>query len=313
MARPLRIEVAGGFYHVISHGNGRLWLFRDDATRVQFLTDLGISASKYNVIVHAFVLMTTHLHMLLETQMANISQFMRKLLSDYGLFYNRRYNRKGSVFRSRYTSYLIQEERYFLTVVRYLYNNPVKAKLVKRPEQYRWSSLYYLIHPRLLQKELRWYDPNYLMQMIGGHPGLSDLMTPSTIDVPVVYRTFIGDKKWAQNIIEKNKKKISDEISGSRELKQIDLDINIVLDNVCRMYNMSGTDIVKRKNKYVWKIVVYFLYRCMPFSTAEVGRLFGGSKWAIAQTVHRMEARGLSKKERADIGRLKRKMSNVKT
>ena len=315
MARPLRIEVAGGFYHVISHGNGRLWLFRDDTTRVQFLTDLGISAGKYNVIVHAFVLMTTHLHMLIETQMANISQFMRKLLSDYGLFYNRRYNRKGSVFRSRYTSYLIQEDRYFMTVVRYLYNNPVKAKLVKRPELYRWSSLYYLLHPRLLQRELRWYEPTHLLEMVGGQRGLSDLMMPTSVteDVPVVYRTFIGDKKWAQNIIEKNKKKINDEISGSRELKLVNTDINVVLNIASHMYNMSGVDIVKRKDKNVWKVVVYFLYRCMPFSTDDVGRLFGVSKWAIAQTVHRMEARGLTDEEGAAIDRLKTKMSNVKT
>jgi REP element-mobilizing transposase RayT len=313
MARPLRIEVAGGFYHVISHGNGRLWLFRDDTTRIQFLINLGISAYKYNVIVHAFVLMTTHLHMLIETRMPNISHFMLKLLSDYGLFYNRLYNRKGSVFRSRYTSNLIQENQYYLTVVRYLFNNPVKAKLVKRPELYRWSSLYYLVHPHLLKKELRWYNPTHLLQMIGGHRRLSDLMMPATVDVPIVYRTFIGDKKWAQTIIEKNKKKISDEVSGSRELKQANLDINRVLNIASQVYNISHADIVKRGNKYVWKMVVYFLYRYVPFNTAEVARLFGVSKWVIAQSVHRMEARGLTKKERTEITRLKRKMSNVKT
>ncbi|MBA7701927.1 hypothetical protein ES703_110675 [subsurface metagenome] len=67
MVRPLRIELAGGFYHVVSHGNGRLWLFRNDANRQQFLKLLGACVFKYKVVVHGFVLMTSHVHMLIET------------------------------------------------------------------------------------------------------------------------------------------------------------------------------------------------------------------------------------------------------
>ena len=96
MARPLRIELAGGFYHVIAHGNGRLWLFKSDEDRRQLLKLLGACVFKYKVVVYSFVLMTNHFHLLVETSLPNLSHFMRKILSDYALYYNLQYRRRGS-------------------------------------------------------------------------------------------------------------------------------------------------------------------------------------------------------------------------
>lgn len=124
MARPLRIELEGGMHHVVSHGNGRLWVFRNDNQRRYFLNLLGSSAFKYRVVIHAFVLMTNHVHILVKTPLPNLNQFMRKLLSDYALYYNKWYRRRGSVFKSRYGSFLIQENNYYLTVVKYICDNP---------------------------------------------------------------------------------------------------------------------------------------------------------------------------------------------
>lgn len=73
MARPLRIELEGGMHHVVSHGNGRLWVFRNDNQHRYFLNLLGSSAFKYRVVIHAFVLMTNHVHILVKTPLPNLN------------------------------------------------------------------------------------------------------------------------------------------------------------------------------------------------------------------------------------------------
>lgn len=139
-------RIEGGMYHITAHGNGRLWFFKNDANQRRFLDIRGSSACKYRVSVHAFVLMSNHIHLLVETPLANLSQFTQRCLSEYGLFYNCISQRSESVFKSRYGSFLVQKDRYYAAVVRYLYYNPVKAVIVASPELYRWSSLFYLLN-----------------------------------------------------------------------------------------------------------------------------------------------------------------------
>lgn len=313
MARPLRIELAGGFYHVISHGNGRLWLFRDDVDRKHFLRLLGKCVFKYRVTVHAFVLMTTHIHLLIETPMANLSQFMRKCLSDYGLYYNRRYRRRGSVFKTRYGSYLIQKDNYYLMIVRYLYNNPVKAGLVKNPEKYRWSSLYYLLHKRLVAKEIKWYKADSMMRLLGGKRGLIDLLAGGAAELPVVYQAFVGDKEWAEELIEENYDRISDEISGGKGMRKGIVDVERIIEYIAQAYKVSKRVVCVGECREARKLCLYYLCRYTPLEVQEVGEIFGMSRWAVSQVVHRMESGGLKAKERKIIQMLNKQMSHVKT
>jgi len=311
MARPLRIEVAGGFYHVVSHGNGRLWLFRNDGNRRQFLKLLGACVSKYNVVIHVFVLMTTHIHLLVETPLPNLSQFMRKLLSDYGLCYNKRHRRRGSVFKSRYGSYFIQKDNYYLMAVRYLYNNPVKAGLVNDPSRYRWSSLYYLNHRRLAAQEVSWYKADDMLKLVGGKRGLADLTASKSKELPIVYSTFIGDKGWADEMIRENYDRITDDISGGREMKQGVVDVDRIIGFTARIRGISRKALLSGRDRVARKVCLYFLYRYTPLAAQEIGNIFQVSKWAVSQVVHRIETGELTTKEKKIIRMLK--MSNVKT
>jgi REP element-mobilizing transposase RayT len=313
MARPLRIEIPGGFYHVMSHGNGRLWLYRNDRQRIHFLNLLGSSAFKYNIVVHAFVLMTTHFHLLIETPFPNLSQFMRKLLSDYAAYYNRWYQRRGSVFKSRYASYLIQDDSYYHVALRYIYYNPVKARVVKRPEEYRWTSLYYILHQKIAHKEIGWYNCNGLLELLGGRQGLVDLLRDEGEEPSIVYGKFIGDKEWADHILSENAERLCDETSKEREMRSGLVDPMTVVRFVASELKCDAIEITNGSNKEGRRLCLYILQKDTALDARSIAALFGLSKWAVLKAVQRMESKRKTNREKEVLRTLRRKMSNVQT
>ncbi|MGZ5440602.1 MAG: REP-associated tyrosine transposase [Thermoanaerobaculia bacterium] len=140
MARPLRIEFPDALYHVTSRGNERRPIFRDDVDRRMFLTFLGHAVSRFGWSLTAWVLMTNHFHLVIQTPQPNLSRGMHWLNSTYAGWFNHRHGRCGHLFQGRFKSLLIEKERYLREVLRYVALNPVRAGMVARPEEYRWSS-----------------------------------------------------------------------------------------------------------------------------------------------------------------------------
>lgn len=140
MARPLRIEFAGALYHVTSRGNERRPIFRSDRDRRTFLTLLEQAAKRFRWSVTAYVLMTNHFHLVIQTQDPNLSRGMQWLNGTYAAWFNHRHQRAGHLFQGRFHAFLVEKEAYFAELLRYVVLNPVRAKMVERPEDYRWSS-----------------------------------------------------------------------------------------------------------------------------------------------------------------------------
>lgn len=140
MARPVRIEYPGAVYHVTSRGNEKKAIFFCDADREAFLILLGRTAQRFAWSVTVFVLMTNHFHLVIETPERNLSQGMQWLNGGYAGWFNRRHKRWGHLFGRRFDAKLIQKETHFRNVLRYAVLNPVRAGMVERPEDYRWSS-----------------------------------------------------------------------------------------------------------------------------------------------------------------------------
>jgi len=140
MARPLRLEVQGGVYHVMSRGNERRDIFVDDADRKRFLGILSSVTERMNVLCHAYCLMNNHYHLLLETPDGNLSHSIRQLNGIYAQTFNRRHDRVGHLFQGRFTSKLIQKETYLLAVSRYIVVNPVRSRFVSLATDWEWSS-----------------------------------------------------------------------------------------------------------------------------------------------------------------------------
>jgi REP element-mobilizing transposase RayT len=140
MARPIRIEYPGAVYHVTARGNARMAVFVDDADRMGFLEILEDVIKRFNWLCHSYCLMGNHYHLLLETIDGNLSAGMRHINGVYTQYFNRRHDRVGHVFQGRFKAILVEKERYLLELCRYVVLNPVRAGMVKLPEEYGWSS-----------------------------------------------------------------------------------------------------------------------------------------------------------------------------
>ena len=140
MARPLRVEFAGALYHVTSRGNEKRPIFKNDGDRLKFLELLGEAVSRFGWTLTAWVLMTNHFHLVVQTNEPNLSRGMHWLNGTYAAWFNRRHGRWGHLFGGRFKAFLVEEETYFKEVLRYVVLNPVRAGLVAHPANYRWSS-----------------------------------------------------------------------------------------------------------------------------------------------------------------------------
>jgi putative transposase len=140
MARPLRIDIPGALHHVTSRGNERRPIFRSNRDRDAFLQLLADAVKRFRWSVTAWVLMTNHFHLLIQTPEANLSRGMQWLSGTYADWFNRRHKRSGHLFQGRFKSFIIDKDTYSAEVLRYVVLNPLRAKIVARPEEYRWSS-----------------------------------------------------------------------------------------------------------------------------------------------------------------------------
>lgn len=140
MARPLRIEYAGAVYHITSRGNEGKPIFMDNDDRLLFFDTLQRVNVRYNWLCHSYCLMDNHYHLVIETPDGNLSLGMRHLNGIYTQTFNRRHERAGHVFQGRFKAILIDKESHLAEVCRYVVLNPVRAGMVKRLEDWKWSS-----------------------------------------------------------------------------------------------------------------------------------------------------------------------------
>ena len=142
MARPTRIEYKGAFHHVMNRGRSQQNIFHENVYFEAFLTTLKEASAQFNAIIHAYCLMTTHYHLLIETPKANLSRIMRHINGVYTQRHNGLRKTDGSLFRGRYKSVLVDEDAYLLQLSRYIHLNPVETKkpMVGDLVDYPWSS-----------------------------------------------------------------------------------------------------------------------------------------------------------------------------
>jgi len=161
MARLLRVSPVGVPQHIVQRGNNRQLCFTGEADMKAYLNWLKEFSKKYNVDVHAWVLMTNHVHLLCTPQEEDaISRMMQSIGRMYVRYYNNTYQRSGTLWEGRFKSNLVQSERYLLELYRYIELNPVRADMVADPGEYSWSS--YACNALGIKTELQTPHPEYL-------------------------------------------------------------------------------------------------------------------------------------------------------
>lgn len=162
MPRKARLDAPGALHHIMVRGINRSDIFLDDQDRSKFLERLGTTVSEATCAVYAWVLMTNHVHILFKSGGKGISAVMRKLLTGYAIYYNKRHRRTGHLFENRYKSIICDEDNYLLALIRYIHLNPMRAGMVKTMEEldrYPWSG-----HSAVMGKhEHPWMDVDYVL------------------------------------------------------------------------------------------------------------------------------------------------------
>jgi putative transposase len=133
MARPLRIELSGGLYHLTARGDRREDIYLAEPDRTAWLELFGQVCERFNWVCHAFCQMTNHYHLVVETPEGNLAQGMRQLNGVYTQYVNRTHRRVGHVFQGRYRASLVKKDSYLLELARYVVLNPVRARMVCEP------------------------------------------------------------------------------------------------------------------------------------------------------------------------------------
>ena len=166
MARPLRIEYSNAFYHIIQRGLEGKEIFSSDSDRRKFLYYLGMAYAGFQAVIHTFVLMKNHYHLILETPRGNLSQIMHYINTSYAIYFNSRRKRHGPLYQGRFKAILVQQDEYLHHLSRYIHLNPVRAGIVQDPLEYPWSSLRYFVTKSVPPE---WLDTQFILSMFDKH------------------------------------------------------------------------------------------------------------------------------------------------
>jgi putative transposase len=311
MPRRLRIEFEGAIYHVMARGNARQKIVRDDADWQRLIEGLEQAVIRYGWELPSYVVMGNHLHLLVKTLRPNLGAGMQSFLSGFAIWSCRRWRRTGHLFQGRYRTEMIEDESYYWTVSRYIHLNPVRSGLVKRPEQWAWSSYPGYRDPRRAQN---WVAHD---QLLGARQGASGGKNARTAYVrfveagiedppPPPFRQAVGG--WilgSDEFVARLRKLAGATVSKTPipEARRLaSLDPKRILAAVADFYKVEPALLAKRHDPHIARAVAAWLCRRHTEATlAELAEWLGLSRAdSVPNLTRRLEAQLKSQPELLD-------------
>ena len=226
MARKTRIEFEGAFYHIITRGNQRQKVFKHEDDFIKYLKTVAKYKEKYGFALYAYVLMSNHTHLLIETGKVPLSKILQGINQSYTVYYNKKYRTVGHLFQGRYKAILCDKDEYLLSLLKYIHLNPTRAKIAE-PWAYEWSS-----HRSYISRESKnpLVDTEKVLNMFSGNKAAACKLyraymedTAARIEKQDVYATvdqrILGDEEFVERI----KKNASAAIKGRKRAKAYSL------------------------------------------------------------------------------------------
>lgn len=186
MARALRTDFPEAWHHVMNRGARRAPIFRSDDECLLFLGLLADLPKRFGIEVHAYALMPNHYHLLAHSRRGLLSRAMRHLNGTFTLQANQRARHDGPIFRGRFTSKLVRDDRQLLTVASYIHLNPLRAQLVRRLDAHAWTSHRAYVG---LETAPEWLSREPVLKLAGGAPAFDEYVN----DLRTGRRTWPGD------------------------------------------------------------------------------------------------------------------------
>jgi len=292
MARPLRIDYQDTFYHILSRGNEKREIFYDEEDYLRFLQTLGKMVERFKVEIHAYVLMNNHYHLLLHTKESNLSRAIQWLGVSYSVWFNRRHRRSGHLFQGRFKSFLIENDRYFKAMCLYIHGNPVRAGIVKKLPDYRWSS-YRAYADRKYQ--FPWLTTELVLSMYGGsrrkfiEAQLGSLGEKENLLDQLRHGLYLGSEEYAEECIQKGRREEHREKPQYRSLLR-DRDLRLLAFEILRNLDEKDPESVlnARWSRHPKRdLCIYMLYQLGIYRNKEIGEVFGVGYTAVTEAVKR--------------------------
>jgi len=286
MARPLRIEMPEGVYHVTSRGLERRAIVRDDVDRGRWLVLLGRVAERRDWRVYAWALMNNHFHLFLRTPHGDLSAGMHDLNSGYVSAFNRRHRRHGPLLQGRFRGILVQRDYHYDELSRYVHLNPVRARVVRRPDAYAWSSCRDYFRGRDVPRWLAWQEVlgQYGRTLRAARRKYREFLMAG-VDSPVgsplsevVGAALLGSSQFIARMKRQLADRLPDRDVPSARALRAQVSIEDVADAVCRAFDVSPESLTTRGRHHndARSVSVYLCRQHTRASAETIGRHFGG-------------------------------------
>lgn len=293
-------------YHVYARGNRKDRVFFEDRDRHVFLEKFEEALEKYSMICYAYCLMSNHYHLLLRTPKANISQGIHYLNSAYANWVKAKHALVGVIFQGRYKTILVDAANYALTLAAYIPLNPVRAKIVKNPDEYRWSSYAFQIGLRS-PGQMR-FDPTFILDLLDPDPREAavkfERFVLEHIDMESPFKNLykgcvLGDKEFVESIKKRIQARGPDrEIPATADPDETGSPKNAsdrlerVTSIVAKVMGVQGIPPGRENHRNLARdIALYALRRHSPLTLKEIGKRFVMDYVAVHQAVARLTKR----------------------
>jgi len=300
MARALRIQFPGAFYHITCRGIEQRSIYLDNQDRIHFLTLLARSLETYGVVLHAYIMMKNHFHLLIETKKANCSEFMRHFNICYTGWFNWCHRRSGNLYQGRYKAHLVDADSYLLEVSRYVHLNIVRVKRRQSltygerwqfAKGYRWSSLAGYVDEKVT---LDYVAYDMILEMIGGRRAYRSYVIGAlkrAVEDPftkVKRRMILGGDDFVAEVKRYLRRGSLRDQPAYRDLVMSVLEPEVLLGFLSRECGISKESLQVRKTHGVIRgIVAELLYKYCEITQSQIGRLLGDIDYGAVHLLRR--------------------------
>jgi REP element-mobilizing transposase RayT len=284
MARPLRIEFEGAIYHVTARGNEQRKIFFSRRDYEKFKEYIADAIVKFGFILHGYVLMTNHYHLIIETPGKDLSKIMHFINSSYTTYMNIKRKRSGHLFQGRFKSIVIDKDSYLLELSRYLHLNPVRAMMVEKPSDYPYSSY----NSYAMAAGDKTVTTKTILSMISTNPDLArekyrdfvENLPEEGIESPFkkVYGGIVlGSVDFIKEVLGRieNERLENEETSHRRSLRASLLPEEVV-SVICTHYGLAPGEMSNLGRNDVRKKCIYLLKKHTSSGNREIGEILGG-------------------------------------
>jgi putative transposase len=294
MTRPLRIQYPDAWYHVMNRGRSKVQIFCSREDYSAFIEILKEASSLWKVRVAAYCLMSNHYHLLVQTPEANLSRYMRHINGIYTQYFNRTHKSDGQLFRGRYKSIVIDGDSYLLELVRYTHRNPLHAGLVKRLEDYSWSS-----HRAYISKgnEANWLHKDFVLSMLEENKSkrrqayIDFVKHEEPETIKALYEKsklplLLGTKDFIDDIKQKFYDKVT--IKEMPQKRELFLAESRIEKAVSRVYQIEVAELLRsRRGTYneARNVAIYLMRKYTGTTLKHIGSHFGMSSYSSVGSV----------------------------